>query len=170
LPFGGYQDFAACVAANQDKADPKAYCGTIQAAAEKAAKDDAQKRFEIKKADDIGQMLFGWASIAVKADGTQLEDLDSELIDGPVLEKAAYEYVYDSGVTRDMHAGEPIGRLVEAVVVTDEKLAAMGLKRDGAPTVGFWTGYKIPDRETYLRVKATRKMLSIGGRCTRVEA
>lgn len=35
-PFAGYADFDACVAANQDKDDPEAYCGRIQADAEKA--------------------------------------------------------------------------------------------------------------------------------------
>ena len=29
-PFGPYENFADCVAKNQDKADPEAYCGTIQ--------------------------------------------------------------------------------------------------------------------------------------------
>jgi hypothetical protein len=29
-PFAGYADFDACVAANQDKRDPEAYCGKIK--------------------------------------------------------------------------------------------------------------------------------------------
>jgi hypothetical protein len=29
-PFAGYEDFDACVAANQDKDDPEAYCGSIK--------------------------------------------------------------------------------------------------------------------------------------------
>lgn len=29
-PFAGYKDFAACVAANKDKGDPEAYCGSIK--------------------------------------------------------------------------------------------------------------------------------------------
>ena len=29
-PFAGYKDFDACVAANQDKSDPEAYCGSIK--------------------------------------------------------------------------------------------------------------------------------------------
>ena len=33
-PFAGYTDFEACVAANRDKADPKAYCATIMRKAE----------------------------------------------------------------------------------------------------------------------------------------
>ncbi len=35
MPFAGYEDFAACVAANQDKDNPEAYCGAIQAKVEK---------------------------------------------------------------------------------------------------------------------------------------
>jgi hypothetical protein len=30
MPFAGYRDFDDCVAKNQDKADPEAYCGSIQ--------------------------------------------------------------------------------------------------------------------------------------------
>lgn len=29
MPFGPYKDFAQCVAKNQDKRDPEAYCATI---------------------------------------------------------------------------------------------------------------------------------------------
>jgi len=38
-PFAGYADFADCVAKNQDKEDPEAYCGQIQAQAETALKE-----------------------------------------------------------------------------------------------------------------------------------
>lgn len=36
-PFAGYANFDACVAANQDQADPQAYCAEIQAKAEPTA-------------------------------------------------------------------------------------------------------------------------------------
>lgn len=29
MPFGKYKDFAACVAANQDKQNPEAYCAAL---------------------------------------------------------------------------------------------------------------------------------------------
>lgn len=29
MPFAGYKDFDSCVASNQDKRDPEAYCATI---------------------------------------------------------------------------------------------------------------------------------------------
>lgn len=48
MPFAGYKDFADCVAKNSSKKDPKAYCGTIQAAAEGAEKLDFQVRTSIK--------------------------------------------------------------------------------------------------------------------------
>ena len=32
MPFAGYEDFADCVAQNQDKDDPEAYCAIIEAA------------------------------------------------------------------------------------------------------------------------------------------
>lgn len=166
MPFAGYADFAACVAANGDKNDAKAFCAGLEQQTEKLAKED---RFRIAKADDVQQIVFGWASVAVKADGVQLEDLQEDEIDGSELEKAAYQYVYESGAARDMHKGEPIGRLVEAFALTDEKIDLMGLQRTTAPKMGFWAGYKIPDRATYERVKATRKMLSIGGTAHRRE-
>lgn len=34
MPFAGYKDFADCVAKNRDKADPQAYCASIQRTAE----------------------------------------------------------------------------------------------------------------------------------------
>lgn len=167
MPFAGYADMAACVAANGDKNDPNAYCAALMHETEKLAKAD---RFVIAKADDSQQLVFGYASVSKRdGDAGNLVDLQDDEIDGAVLEKAAYDYVYESGVARDMHQGEPIGRLVEAVAITDEKLKAMGLTRSGAPAMGFWVGYKIPDKATYERVKASRKMLSIGGKCLRAE-
>jgi hypothetical protein len=40
-PFAGYSDFAACVAANQDKDDPEAYCGSIKHKVEDGKKESA---------------------------------------------------------------------------------------------------------------------------------
>jgi hypothetical protein len=36
MPFGGYKDFASCVAANQDKENPEAYCGQLKSTSENA--------------------------------------------------------------------------------------------------------------------------------------
>lgn len=42
-PFAGYTNFADCVAKNQDKEDPEAYCASIQQQAETAPRTDAER-------------------------------------------------------------------------------------------------------------------------------
>lgn len=39
MPFAGYDDFDDCVAKNQDKADPEAYCGKIKSETEMGVTD-----------------------------------------------------------------------------------------------------------------------------------
>lgn len=58
-PFGGYPNFDACVAANKDKDDPKAYCGSIQNAVEKA--DQIYKKRDIANtlSDELGAITQG---------------------------------------------------------------------------------------------------------------
>ena len=43
-PFAGYKDFDACVNANSDKDDPKAYCAAIMQATEKALTADKSRK------------------------------------------------------------------------------------------------------------------------------
>lgn len=45
-PFAGYEDFDACVKANQDKEDPDAYCASIMQRVEKATSDPDIDRIE----------------------------------------------------------------------------------------------------------------------------
>ena len=59
-PFGGYTDFDACVAANKDKDDPKAYCGYIKHQVEKADlifKKEDKKKDEVKLTEG-GKQVF----------------------------------------------------------------------------------------------------------------
>ena len=43
-PVGEYPDFAACVAANQDKDDPQAYCGALEQQTKKAEQKGALRK------------------------------------------------------------------------------------------------------------------------------
>lgn len=161
MPFAGYADFAACVAANSDKADPKAYCGTIQAEAEKAATVDAEKRFTISKVNEDQRLVFGWASVSVSKDGTQLEDLQGDVIDPADLENAAYDFMLYSRGVDEMHRGRVKGQMVESLVVTPDKLAAMGLEAKNAPRAAWWVGFKL-DPDAFAKVKSgDYKMFSI---------
>ena len=168
MPFGEYADMDACVAANSDKEDPKAFCSTMMEQAEKAAKADAAKRFKIAKVDEAERLVFGWASVAIKADGQQLEDLQGDLIDPVDLEKAAYDFMLFSRNADEMHSGRVKGQMVESLFVSPEKLESMGLASKRAPKSAWWVGFKF-DAETFAKVKAgDYTMFSIEGRAERV--
>src|ERR1041384_182018 len=246
MPFGSYKDFADCVAQNGDKADPHAYCGTIQAATEKALAHDAairkstmtasvdgtehpagdfayvpdpakpstwkfpifdaaharnalarfdqadlpagdkaavkakimaaaqqhgvdvsaEKGFIVAKVDEEQRIVFGWASVAMMDESEPVVDLQDDIIEGPTLEKAMYDYVRRYAVVNDMHRGGAVGDLVESFVVTPEKLQAMGLTRSGAPAVGAWVGFKLDEGQWDAYKRGERPMFPIEGQAT----
>lgn len=165
--FAGYKDMDACIAANGDKSDPQAFCSTLMDQAEKAAKADRAKQFVIKASNDEQNIVFGWASVAVKADGEQLVDLQDDVIEPAELEKAAYDFMLFSRSADEMHNGRPIGQMIESFLDTPEKRKAMGLPV--TKDVRWWVGFKLSP-EAYAKVKdGTYKMLSIEGGATPVE-
>ena len=216
MPFADYTTWDDCIAANQDAADPEAYCGKIKAQAEgkslntvllnreevakrcpecakqmvekhithlkvksePAARDKDWQRFlresvpqfQIAKLDEAQNLVFGWASVAIKSGDVLLTDLQNDQIEPPELEKAAYSFVEHSRAVNEMHRGLPVGQLVESFVVTPEKLELMGLMRKSAPQVGYWVGFRVqPD--VFQKVKAGKlRMFSIEGTATRVAA
>jgi hypothetical protein len=121
----------------------------------------------IAKADDSKQRLFGWASIAVRKDGQQIEDLQGDLIDIEELEEAWYDYVAESGEIDFMHEGDSRGHLIEAIVFTPDKLDALGIPPETVP-LGAWVGYQIEDAADYALVKSRGFfMFSIAGSAIR---
>jgi Putative phage serine protease XkdF len=121
----------------------------------------------ISKSDDSAQTLFGWASIAVRKDGQQIEDLQGDLIDIEDLEAAWYDYVLESGELNILHKGDCQGQLIEAIVFTPEKLVALGLPTDALP-LGAWVGYYVADPACYQMIKAQGfVMFSIEGSAVR---
>lgn len=149
----------ACMADNMDKSDPAAYCASIEQATQKALAHDRA----VLKVDEEQRTVFGWASVAMLNEDEPVVDLQDDTIDGATLEKAAYEYVRRYRVVNDMHRGPAVGDLVESFVLTPEKLKAMGLKRDGAPAVGMWVGYKLDETEWAAFKRGERPMFSIEG-------
>jgi len=106
----------------------------------------------IAKAEDEKRRLFGWASIAVMKDGTQIVDLQGDAIDIEDLAEAFYEYVRESGEMNVQHSGPVRGRMIEAMVFTPDKLEALGLAKDALP-LGAWIGFHIEDPEDYRLIK-----------------
>lgn len=121
---------------------------------------------EVAKVDEEQRLAFGWASV-VSRDGTPVEDSQGDVIDIEELERAAYEYVRVSRKGGEMHRWI-VGKLVESLVVTPEKLDAMGLDRDCLDP-GWWIGFKL-DEEAFEKVKSGEyRMFSIGGKGLRTE-
>lgn len=127
-----------------------------------------QGSYEVAKADDDAQILFGWASVAVTKEGDEVVDAHDDVIAIEDLENAAYDFVLKSRASGEDHAGQTDGEVVESIVFTEEKLEALGLAK-GALPLGWWIGVHIPDRESFERAKTAKQMFSIEGTAVREE-
>lgn len=123
----------------------------------------------VLKFDDEKQYVFGWASIAVRRDGTQLEDHQGDIIDPDDLENAAYQFVLNYRETGEMHKGAAVGTLIESCVITKAKLDAWGLAPDALP-LGMWVGFYIESPDVFAKIKnGDYAMFSIQGVAIREE-
>lgn len=115
---------------------------------------------EISKVDTDQHLAFGYASV-VSIGGVPVLDRQGDIISQQEIEKAAYDYVRNSRKGGDMHRRVPgmfgddqphhVSDLVESFVITDEKVAKMGLP-DDTPR-GWWVGFKVHDEDTWQLVK-----------------
>lgn len=121
---------------------------------------------EVAKANDERQILFGWANVAVAKNGETVVDSHDDSIAIEDLEMAAYEFVLKSMGSGEDHAGEVDGQVIESMVVTEDKLDALGLAKGDLP-LGWWIGVHIPDAESYQRAKREKQMFSIEGTAMR---
>lgn len=119
---------------------------------------------QVAKADEDARLVFGWATVSEKADGTEVWDTDHEHVPAEDLEAAAYGFVLESRESGTDHDGGPVhGQLVESLVTTVAKQQALGLTGDELP-VGWWVGFHIATDDVWKSVKAgERLMFSIDG-------
>ena len=122
---------------------------------------------KITKRDDDKFLIFGWASVANDADGNAIVDSQGDTISIAELEKAAYNFVLTGGSGAEMHHSRTVASLVESIVFTPEKLAALGLEKNALPQ-GWFVGFKVHDAEVWQKIKnGDYQMFSIGGRAVR---
>lgn len=127
------------------------------------------EQVKIAKIDEDQNLVFGWGYVSINKDGTQVIDHSQEMIDPEDLELAAYAFNLIFRETGEMHKGGAKGRLVESLVVTPDKLQAMGLAKDALPQ-GWWLGFYIDDDEVFDKVKKGEyNMFSIQGIANREE-
>ena len=124
---------------------------------------------KIQKADDDQRLVFGWASVAADRDGVPVVDSQGDIISISELERGAYNFVEFYREGGEMHERTGVARLVESMVFTPEKFAAMGISAGTLP-YGWWLGFRVLDEDVWQKVKSGRySMFSIGGRAVREE-
>ena len=126
-------------------------------------------RFKVQKVDEDKRLVFGWANVSVDVGGNEVVDLQEDMIDPETLEAAAYKFaeLYRDG--GEMHERTGTAVMVESVVLTEEKQAAMGLAAGTLP-VGWWVGFRVTDDDVWEKVKSGEySMFSIGGTAIREE-
>lgn len=129
-----------------------------------------KSRFDIKKSNEDKMQAFGWASISIIENGDQIEDWQNDMIDPEDLENAAYEYVLNYRGNGEMHEPDKriVGTIIESVVFTPEKMAAMSIP-EGTLPIGWWIGVQVSDPEVWKKIKdGTYTMFSIEGTAERV--
>lgn len=123
----------------------------------------------IAKMNDDQHLVFGWANVSITEDGDIPLDWQGDVTAPQVLEKAAYQYVLKNKGTGEMHQGDTVGYLVESVMMTKQKMAAMGIP-EGVVPEGWWIGFYVPDDEVVAKIKnGTYKMFSIQGKAKRLK-
>ncbi len=128
-----------------------------------------EKFTPVIKVDSDRNLVFGWAYVALDEAGMQVIDHSGEMVDLEELEDAAYLFnlvFRDTGV---MHEGEAVGKLVESLVVTPDKIAKLGLPVGSLP-MGWWVGFFIEDDAIFAKVKSGEyQAFSIQGKAVREE-
>lgn len=126
--------------------------------------------FQIAKTDEPKRLVYGWASVVSKADGSAVVDHQGDIIDPETLENAAVDFMLHYRATGEMHTGAANGAIVESLVASPAKYEAMGFPADVAQAMptGLWIGAKVSDA-VFAKVKAgTYKAFSIQGTADRV--
>lgn len=126
-------------------------------------------RFRVQKVDEEKRLVFGWASVSVTVDGQEVLDLQEDMIDPDTLEEAAYRFAEFYREGGEMHERTGVAVMVESVVLTAEKQAAIGIPAGTLP-VGWWLGFRVTDDNVWDKVKSGEyNMFSIGGTAIREE-
>lgn len=127
------------------------------------------RKFSIAKQDDEKMIAFGWANVAIKADGQQIADYQDDMVDPEELENAAYQFVEFYREGGEMHERGGSAVLIESVMFTKEKMEAMGIPSGTLPE-GWWIGFHVTDPEVWNKVKSGEYlMFSIEGEAIREE-
>lgn len=129
--------------------------------------NDIKINVSISKTTDQG-LVSGWANVARNADGSIPLDWQGDIIRPEVLEKAAIDFMLNCRGSGEMHTGPSRGTVVESIVFTKDKQAALGIP-EGIVPEGWFITVKIDDPEVFDKVKSGKyRMFSIQGHGKRI--
>jgi len=127
--------------------------------------------YNVAKASEPDQNVFGWFSVAALADGSPVADREGDVIPIEELEKASHEFVRFARASGVEHNGEdPDGELITSIVFSDDIIDA--LSTDGTTGEidqelasimkarlprGWFGGFHIPDPEVWSQTLASGK-------------
>lgn len=113
-------------------------------------------------------LVCGWANVAKNVDGKAPLDWQGDVIDPSDLEDAAIQFMKDYRESGELHEGDAIGIVVESIVMTKDKQAAMGIP-EGVVPEGWFITVQLQSDEAIEKVKSGEyKMFSIQGTAERV--
>lgn len=116
--------------------------------------------------NDEQRVVRGWASVATVG-GKPVIDLQNDLIDIEELRKAARDFLTGSRASLHSHAGEPIGEVVESLVLDADMQKALGVDLG---MEGWLIGIRVADDAAWAEVrKGSLMSFSIGGWAVREE-
>ena len=112
-------------------------------------------------------LVSGWANVAKNVDGNVPLDWQGDIIDPSDLEDAAIAFMKDYRDSGINHEGDSVGTVVESIVLTKDKQAAMGIPEGTVPE-GWFITVQLNDDDVIAKVKdGTFKMFSIQGTAER---
>ena len=120
----------------------------------------------LKVNNDEQQTVTGWASV-IEEGGQPLIDRQEDIIDEPILVKAAHDFILDSRAGKLMHQGKRVADVVESCVMTKELQKVLGVvvkNEKGQQIVGWLITMKIRDPKLWEEAKNGEfTSFSIGG-------
>lgn len=125
--------------------------------------DDVVKAYgEVTKVDAELGLVFGFA-IVCKQDGEEYFDTQGDHIPEDAMLAAAADFMENSRVAKDMHAGDQIGGVTFAFPLTEDIAKAMGLGE--VAKTGLMIAMKPDDEEVLNKFRLGEYTgFSIGGR------
>lgn len=127
----------------------------------------------VKVSTDDQRLVYGWANVLTKADGSAVNDSQGDVLTDPEdiasFEKSVVGYMLESRSGDEMHENFGVATIVESMFFTPEKVEKLGLPAGSLPC-GWWVGYYVEDDNTWEGVKSGKySMMSIVGTGTRSE-